>query len=122
MIVRNGFLTVEIMFVVKGFPTDFRRLRAQIFADQVKSNCPFHSQWHWLANVNSAQARVRNVAPDPTGEHARYKDLQIRPSNRLEKLKGNLRDYYSIRINDQWRLIFKWESGNALEVKIVDYH
>lgn len=49
-------------------------------------------------------------------------DLQIPPSNRLEKLKGNLKDYYSIRINDQWRIIFKWDNGNASEVEIVDYH
>ena len=49
-------------------------------------------------------------------------DLQIPPSNKLEKLKGNLKDYYSIRINDQWRIIFKWESGNSSEVEIIDYH
>lgn len=49
-------------------------------------------------------------------------DLQIPPSNRLEKLKGNLKDFYSIRINNQWRIIFKWESGNALDVEIIDYH
>ncbi len=49
-------------------------------------------------------------------------DLQIPPSNRLEKLKGNLKDYYSIRINDQWRIIFKWDKGNASAVEIVDYH
>ena len=49
-------------------------------------------------------------------------DLQIPPSNRLEKLKGQLRDFYSIRINSQWRIIFKWSNGNANEVKIIDYH
>jgi proteic killer suppression protein len=49
-------------------------------------------------------------------------DLQIPPSNKLEKLKGNLKDYYSIRINDQWRIIFKWTNGNASEVEILDYH
>lgn len=49
-------------------------------------------------------------------------DLQIPPSNRLEKLKGNFKEYYSIRINDQWRIIFKWSSGNASEVEIVDHH
>jgi len=49
-------------------------------------------------------------------------DLRIPPSNRLEKLSGNLKEYYSIRINDQWRIIFKWNSGNASEVEIVDYH
>ena len=49
-------------------------------------------------------------------------DLRIPPSNRLEKLSGNLKDFYSIRINDQWRIIFKWNSGNAFEVEIIDYH
>ena len=49
-------------------------------------------------------------------------DLRIPPSNHLEKLAGNLKDFYSIRINDQWRIIFKWLDGNASEVKIIDYH
>ena len=49
-------------------------------------------------------------------------DLRIPPSNRLEKLAGNLKDFYSIRINNQWRIIFVWENGNALNVEIVDYH
>ena len=49
-------------------------------------------------------------------------DLRIPPANRLEKLKGILKDYYSIRINDQWRVIFKWNNGNAEAVEIVDYH
>ncbi len=49
-------------------------------------------------------------------------DLRIPPSNRLEKLSGKLREYYSIRINDQWRIIFKWNKSNALEVEIIDYH
>jgi proteic killer suppression protein len=49
-------------------------------------------------------------------------DLRIPPANRLEKLSGNLKEFYSIRINIQWRIIFKWSSGNASEVEIVDYH
>jgi len=49
-------------------------------------------------------------------------DLQIPPSNRLEKLSGNLKDFYSIRINDQWRIIFQWHNGQASEVEIIDYH
>ena len=49
-------------------------------------------------------------------------DLKIPPSNRLEKLKGNLKDFYSIRINNQWRIVFKWENNNAFEVEILDYH
>ncbi len=49
-------------------------------------------------------------------------DLQIPPSNRLEKLKGNFKEFYSIRINNQWRIIFKWNNGNADEIEIIDYH
>jgi len=49
-------------------------------------------------------------------------DLKIPPSNKLEKLKGTLKDFYSIRINDQWRIIFKWSNRNASEVEIIDYH
>lgn len=49
-------------------------------------------------------------------------DLRVPPSNHLEKLKGDKEGFYSIRINDQWRICFKWEDGNAFEVEIVDYH
>jgi proteic killer suppression protein len=49
-------------------------------------------------------------------------DLMIPPSNRLEKLKGNLDNYYSIRINDQWRIIFKWVDGQSDDIQIIDYH
>lgn len=49
-------------------------------------------------------------------------DLRIPPANRLEKLKGDLSEFYSIRINNQWRIIFKWENRNAFEVEIIDYH
>jgi toxin HigB-1 len=49
-------------------------------------------------------------------------DLKIPPSNRLEKLSGKLKDLYSIRINDQWRIVFNWENNHAKEVEIIDYH
>ncbi len=49
-------------------------------------------------------------------------DLRIPPSNRLEKLKGNRKEFYSIRINNQWRIIFKWENNHSQEVEIIDYH
>jgi proteic killer suppression protein len=49
-------------------------------------------------------------------------DLRIPPSNRLERLKGKAKDYYSIRINDQWRIVFKWQNDHAHEVEIIDYH
>jgi toxin HigB-1 len=49
-------------------------------------------------------------------------DLRIPPANRLEALSGKRRGQYSIRINDQWRICFRWQDGNANDVEIVDYH
>jgi len=49
-------------------------------------------------------------------------DLRIPPANRLELLKGNRAGQHSIRINDQWRICFRWQEGKVLDVEIVDYH
>jgi proteic killer suppression protein len=49
-------------------------------------------------------------------------DLRIPPANRLEALKGNLKGRYSIRINDQWRICFRWSVADAHDVEIMDYH
>jgi proteic killer suppression protein len=49
-------------------------------------------------------------------------DLRLPPSNRLESLSGDLKGFWSIRINQQWRLVFRWNDGNASDVKITDYH
>ena len=68
-----------------------------------------------IQNIGRRKLRMINNSVDLT-------DLRIPPSNRLEKLSGKLKDFYSIRINDQWRIIFKWSSGNAFEVEIIDYH
>jgi toxin HigB-1 len=50
------------------------------------------------------------------------KDLNTLPGNRLELLQGNRQGQYNIRINDKWRVCFKWEGGNAYDVEIADYH
>ena len=68
-----------------------------------------------IQNIGRRKLRMLNNSQD-------IADLRIPPSNRLEKLTGNLKEYYSIRINRQWRIIFIWNNGNASEVKIVDYH
>jgi len=49
-------------------------------------------------------------------------DLRIPPGNRLEKLKGNREGQHSIRVNEQWRICFRWKDGDAYEVEITDYH
>ncbi len=49
-------------------------------------------------------------------------DLRVPPGNRLESLKGSWKGYYSIRINNQWRVVFRWQESNAHDVQIIDYH
>jgi proteic killer suppression protein len=66
---------------------------------------------------NVARRKLRMI-----NNSQKVNDMRIPPANHLEKLSGNLADFYSIRINKQWRIIFKWENDNALEVEIVDYH
>lgn len=68
-----------------------------------------------IQNVARRKLRMINNAQN-------INDLRIPPANRLEKLSGNLSEFYSIRINNQWRIIFKWENDNASEVEIIDYH
>jgi proteic killer suppression protein len=68
-----------------------------------------------IQNIGRRKLRMINNSVD-------IADLKIPPANRLEKLSGKLKDFYSIRINDQWRIIFKWNAGNAFEVEIIDYH
>jgi len=68
-----------------------------------------------IQNLGRRKMRMLNNSQD-------IADLRIPPSNRLEKLTVNLKEFYSIRINKQWRIIFIWNNGNASEVKIVDYH
>ena len=52
----------------------------------------------------------------------RLDDLLIPPSNRLEKLRGNLKGFFSVRVSDQWRVIFRWVNGDAYEVRVVHYY
>jgi toxin HigB-1 len=77
-------------------------------------------------------SKVRGFPPDVV-ERARRKlmalhaahviaDLRVSPSNRLEALKGNRQGQHSIRINDQWRICFRWVDGDAFDVEVCDYH
>lgn len=52
----------------------------------------------------------------------RIEDLAVPPSNKLEKKKGHLQDFYAIWVNSQWRIIFRWSNGSAHDVQLIDYH
>jgi proteic killer suppression protein len=75
----------------------------------------FVSDFQGFARIAKRKLEALNAA-------SQLSDLRVPPSNRLEQLKGNLRDYCSIRINDQWRIIFEWIDGAPQSVRIVDYH
>lgn len=68
-----------------------------------------------IQNVGRRKLRMLNNSQD-------IGDLKVPPSNRLEKLTGTLSQFYSIRINKQWRIIFIWNKGNASKVDIIDYY
>jgi len=70
--------------------------------------------------INLHAVAVRKL--DQLNAVTKIENLNIPPNNRLEKLKGNLSDYWSIRINNQYRIIFKWSNSDVLDVDIVDYH
>ena len=77
-------------------------------------------------------SRVRRLPPDVVrtarrkldmiNAAHRLEDLKMLPGNRLEPLSGKLKGYHSIRVNDQWRVVFRWNDGRVIDVSIVDYH
>jgi len=68
-----------------------------------------------IQQIGRRKLRMLNNSQD-------LQDLKIPPANKLEKLSGKFKNYHSIRINKQWRIIFIWKNGNAFEVEIIDYH
>ena len=76
--------------------------------------------------------RIRRFLPDITRTALRkldmmnmahhLDDLRSPPANRLKALKGNLKGFYSIRVNDQWRIVFRWSNSSVLDVSLTDYH
>ncbi|MGH6914360.1 MAG: type II toxin-antitoxin system RelE/ParE family toxin [Geminicoccales bacterium] len=85
------------------------RKTPRLFADQV---------------VKELEGFARRAKRKLEAVHAasRLEDLRVPPSNRLEKLKGDRKEFHSIRVNDQWRVVFRWTDGHAHDVAIVDYH
>lgn len=76
---------------------------------------PQRAKWKAIASVALRKLDMLDYAE-------KLSDLKSPPGNRLERLRGELSDYHSIRINDQWRIIFLWKEDKAHAVSIVDYH
>jgi len=81
----------------------------------------------WLASDKrvrtfAAIERIARRKLELLASASRLEDLKVPPGNRLEALKGNRAGQFSIRVNDQWRICFRWFRGDAYDVEIVDYH
>lgn len=91
------------------------------FGDQA-TEALFHGR---VGRARRVPPDIRNAALrklDMVNAGREFRDLRMPPGNRLEALKGDRKGTYSIRVNDQWRVVFRWEGGDAHEVSIVDYH
>jgi len=91
------------------------------FQDQL-TEALFHGESSKTRRFPSELRRVAQIKLQYLNAAAQLADLKVPPGNRLEKLKGDLRDFHSIRINDQWRIIFEWIENDAHHVKVIDYH
>jgi toxin HigB-1 len=88
------------------------------FGDQETERL-FHD--HFVRKFQGVAARAKRKL-EALHAAARLEDLAVPPSNRLEKLGGKLSGLYSVRVNDQWRVVFRWRTPDAYSVSIVDYH
>ncbi len=75
---------------------------------------PKRAGWKAVAKIVKRKLDILDYAEE-------IRDLRSPPGNRLEQLKGNWKGYYSMRINDQWRIVFQWDDG-AIDVTVIDYH
>lgn len=85
---------------------DTERLFSRQFSKRFPPNL-HRAAWNKLAILDAAE---------------RLDDLRVPPGNRLEKLSGDREGQYSIRINEQWRICFRWRDGDAYDVEVTDYH
>lgn len=92
------------------------------FADHTTEDI-YHGEDTKAARRISRDLRERiQMKLDVLNAAANLRDLQVPPSNRLEKLRGDLSGFYSVRVNQQYRLIFRFENGNCHDVRCTDYH
>ena len=92
------------------------------FGDKATADLYHGHNTHRVRRFSPTLKRLAIRKLDLLNAAHRLDDLREPPGNRLEALKGDLADFHSIRVNDQWRLIFRWENNNVHEVSLADYH
>lgn len=94
----------------------------QSFADDATADLYHGRNTHRVRRFSPTLQRVASRKLDVINAAFRLDDLREVPGNRLEALKGDLAGYLSIRVNEQWRLVFRWEGNHAYDVMLTDYH
>ena len=94
-----------------------RTFRSKVAEDLYHGNKSRHAR-RLPTNLHDKAQRLL----DQLNAVTRIDTLKVPPSNHLEKLKGDLANFWSLRINKQWRIIFQWQEGNVHQVDVVDYH
>jgi len=92
------------------------------FADQGTEDLYHGKSSKHARKVPKSIWRVVQRKLDLLNRAVSLRDLRVPPSNRLEKLRGNLEGFHSIRVNDQYRIIFAFRDGDAYDVQVLDYH
>ena len=92
------------------------------FADQATEDLYHGKSSKHARKVPKSIWRVVQRKLDLLNRAVSLRDLRVPPSNRLEKLRGNLEGFHSIRVNDQYRIIFAFRDGDAYDVQVLDYH
>lgn len=92
------------------------------FGDRVTEDLYHGRQSRRVLRLDTGPVRTAVRKLDMVEAAASVVDLRVPPGNRLEALRGDLAGLYSIRVNDQWRIVFRWSEGGADDVRLVDYH
>jgi proteic killer suppression protein len=92
------------------------------FADRATEDLYHNRPTSRARRIPQDVAEPALVKMDLLNAAAAILDLRSPPGNRLEALKGDLKGFHSIRVNDQWRLVFRWHDNNAHDVRLMDYH
>ena len=103
-------ITAGVIILDKMIKTFKDKEAEKVFHREYSKKLP-----HDIQKAAMKKLWMLDAAPD-------LQSLRVPPANRLEMLTGNRAGQYSVRVNDQWRICFQWEDGNAFEVEIVDYH
>ena len=92
------------------------------FADKLTEDLYHGRRNRRVARLDTGLVRAAVRKLDIIEAAASVKDLRVPPGNRLEQLRGDLEGLHSVRVNDQWRIVFRWSEGGAEHVRLIDYH